>query len=318
MKLNKNVLSDRALKIISVVIAIGLWLYVVQVQSPDIERTVKDVPIVFSQKTSLEEKGLILIDNNEHTIDVRIKGRRQYVFGVNPNNLTVVADVGGIDATGSHTLMTNIVLPYANLEIINKNPSVLSVTVDNLMEKEMPVTVEPTGNPKDNYVCGDATSSVEKVVIKGPQSIISGIEKISAKLDVSGKATDVAAISQLSIYGSNNKEIQSPYITLSESSLEVRCEILKAKTVDIVPVFAGNINNALNYLPDSNNIKTVKIAGAPEVIDSIHEISTKPISESSIDENGTASVKLNLPTGVRSLDGDSFIFRFSSKLQNNE
>lgn len=318
MKLNKNVLSDRTLKIISLVIAIGLWLYVGQVQNPDIERTVKDVPVVFSQKRALEDKGLVLIDDNEHTIDIRIKGRRQYVYGVDSSTITVLADVGSLDSTGSHTLMTNVVLPYANLEIINKTPSVVAVTVDDLMEREFKVSVETEGTPKTDYIVGRMTSSLETITVKGPKSIVNGIEKVSAVVDVSSKTEDVALVSEFTVYGSNNKEIKSPYITLSESSAEVRCEILKTKTVNLIPVFAGDVSQAMKFLPDSNNTKTVKIAGAPEVIDDITEISTKPIEESEINSSGEASVELSLPTGVRSLDGDSFIFRFSPKQKQEE
>lgn len=317
MKLNKNVLSDRTLKIISLVIAIGLWLYVGQVQNPDIERTVKDVPVVFSQKSALEDKGLVLIDDNEHTIDIRIKGRRQYVYGVDSSTITVLADVSSLGSTGSHTLMTNVVLPYANLEIINKNPSVVAVTVDDLMEREFNVSVETEGTPKTDYIVGRTTSSLETITVKGPKSIVNGIEKVSAVVDVSSKTEDVALVSEFTVYGSNNKEIKSPYITLSEVSAEVRCEILKTKTVNLIPVFSGDVSQAMKFLPDSNNTKTVKIAGAPEVIDDITEISTKPIEESEINSNGEASAELSLPTGVRSLDGDSFIFRFSLK-QNQE
>ena len=313
MKLNKNVLSDRALKIISLVIAIGLWLYVGQVQNPDIERTVKGVPVVFSQKSALEEKGLILMDDNEHTVDIRIKGRRQYVYGVDNSMITVLADAGALSSTGSHTLMTNVVLPYANLQIINKNPSVVSVTVDDLMEREFDVTVETVGSPKSDYIVGKTTSSLEKITVKGPKSIVSGIEKVAALVDVASKTEDVALISELAVYGSGDKEMKSPYITLSETEGEVRCEILKTKMVNIVPVFSGDVSQAMRFLPDSNNTKTVKIAGAPEVIDAITEISTKPIAENSISAEGEASVQLSLPTGVRSLDGDKFIFRFSPK-----
>lgn len=315
MKLNKNVLSDRALKIISLIIAIVLWLYVAQVQSPDIERTVKGVPIVFTQKNALEEKNLILLNDNEHTIDVKIKGRRQNAFNVTPENLTVVADVSDISATGEYTVPTSVVLPYANLEVISKNPSAVTVTVDDLLQKELPVSIEPIGVPKAEYITGNMMSSIEKVTIKGPKSIVSGIEKVSAAIDVSGETTDVAAVSPLKIYGSNNKEIQSPYITLSEDSPEIRCEILKTKNAEIVPIFTGDL--AFSYLADSNNTKSVKIAGSAEAIENITEIKTKPISSDDIDENGIASVKLNLPQGVRSVDGDTFMFRFTKRTGNN-
>lgn len=318
MKLNKNVLSDRTLKIISLIIAIGLWLYVIQVQSPDVVRTVKNVPVVFSQKDVLENRGLILIDDNEHTVDVKIKGIRRYAYDVNQTNITVIADVSNLDKTGRHTLQTNVVLPYGSLEILDKNPSILPVTVDELMKREFDVTVMAVGSPKSDYITGNTQTQSKKITVKGPKSIVAGIEKVAAVLDVSGKSSDVAANAPLTLFGSNDKEIQSPYLSLSTDSIDASCEILKTKEVNIVPTFSGNVDNALKYLPDSNNVKTVRIAGAPETIDEITEIQTKPISEYDIGKDGNAMVRLSLPKGVRSLDGESFTFRFSSKIETAE
>ena len=58
--MKKQLKSDSALKVLSLVIAIALWFYVVQVESPDINRTIKDVPVVFTQKSLLEEREVVL------------------------------------------------------------------------------------------------------------------------------------------------------------------------------------------------------------------------------------------------------------------
>ncbi len=312
--MKKQLKSDGALKIFSVVIAICLWFYVVQVQSPEIDRKIKDVPVVFTQKSSLEEKNLILLNDNEHTIDIEIRGTRKYVLDVDAENLTVLADVSNIESTGRHIVFTNIVLPYANLEVINKNPSMLAVDVDNLVTTEKPVEVLTEGTPKSSYIVGNLTAEPEKVTVRGPKTIVDGIKSVAAVVDVNNKMADIAGMEPLRVLGTNNKEIKSQLLTFSTAKIEVHTEILKTKTVEIEPIYAPSFQALVDELVlDENSIKEVKIAGIEALLETLETIPTKPIKASDMNEKGEIVVTLNLPQGVRSLDGDSFTLRFTQK-----
>lgn len=309
MKMNFR--DDLALKIVSVLIAIGLWFYVVQVQSPDIERTIKGVPVVFSQKSVLENRGLILLNDKEHTIDIKIRGKRKYAIGATAENTTVLADVSSIEGTGTHTVYTNIVLPYANLEIINQHPSALTVEVDNLVTTEKEIEVQTQGEPKNGFSAGTVTVAPSTVTLKGPKSILDGVSTVVAEVDIGGKDADVETIVPLKIYGSNEKEIKSAYITSDITEAEVRCEILKTKLVDVKPVLAGSdpdVDNGIRL--DAGSLKQIRVAGPKDLIDSLTSVETQPILIEDINENGEATAELNLPAGVRSLEGNSFTFRF--------
>ncbi len=308
MKLNFR--DDLALKIVSVLIAIGLWFYVVQVQSPDMERTVKGVPVVFTQKDLLETKGLSLLNDKEHTIDIKIRGKRKYVMDASAENITVLADVSSISDIGSHTLYTNIVLPYANLEIINQNPSALSITVDKLASIKKDIEVRTVGTPKDGFAVGTVTATPETVTLKGPKTILDGVSSVVAELDIKEKSSDIETILPIKIYGSNEKEIKTAYISTDITETEVRCEILKTKSVDIQPIIEGaGLLEHSEYRLDAASLKQVKVAGSEEQIDALMQIRTKRISPSSIKENGEVTVELDLPLGIRSLEGDSFTLR---------
>ncbi|MBQ4518335.1 MAG: hypothetical protein II997_07115 [Clostridia bacterium] len=312
--MKKRLNSDSALKIFSVVIAICLWFYVVQVQSPDINRRIKGVPVVFTQKNVLEDRDLILLNDNEYTIDIEIRGSRKYVMDVNHENLTVLADVSNIESTGRHIVFTNIVLPYANLEVINKNPSMLSVDVDHLVTTEKPVKVITEGTPKDSYIVGDVSANPESVTIRGPQTIIAGIDSVAAIIDVDNKSGDTAGVETLRVLGTNNKEIKSQLLSFSTAEIEVRAELLKTKTVKLTPNLAPSFASVMDqYIIDDNSIKEVNVAGVQAMIDSLTEVQTKPISLSDLDKDGAVMVSLDLPQGVRSLDGESFTLRFSKK-----
>lgn len=313
--MKKQLNSDGALKIFSVIIAVCLWFYVVQVQSPDISRKIKGVPVVFTQKNILEERNLILLNDNEHTIDIEIRGSRKYVMDVNSENLTVLADVSNIDSTGRHIVFTNIVLPYANLEVINKNPSMLSVDVDDLVTVEKPVEVLTEGTPKDSYTVGNVTAEPDSIKVRGPKTIVDGIKSVAAVVDVNGKSADIAGVVPLRVLGTNDKEIKSQLLTFSVAEIEVHAELLKTKTVSLEPVFtSASQTTAEDYTLDESSVKEINIAGVQALVEELKTIRTKPISLSNINEKGEVTVTLDLPQGIRSLDGDSFTLRFSRKL----
>lgn len=314
--MKKQIKSDLPLKVFSVVIAICLWLYVVQVQSPDIDRVIKGVPVVFTQKDVLEEKNLIVLNDNEHTIDIKIRGSRKYVMDVGSEDVTVLADVSNIESTGRHIVFTNIVLPYANLEVINKNPSMLSVDVDDLVTVERPVEVVTEGMPKDSYVVGNISANPQSVTIQGPKTIIDGIKSVAAVVEVDGKTADVAGTVPVRVLGTNNKEIKSQMLTFSTAEIEVHAELLKTKSVQLEPVFTDSFHDADTLVLDENSIKEINIAGVQALVDSLTFVKTKPISADDMNENGEVLVQLDLPQGVRSQDGDSFTLRFSRKPPN--
>ncbi len=309
--MKKQIKSDLPLKIFSVIIAICLWLYVVQVQSPDIDRVIKGVPVVFTQKDVLEDKNLIVLNDNEHTIDIKIRGSRKYVMDVSNEDVTVLADVSNIESTGRHVVFTNIVLPYANLEVINKNPSMLSVDVDDLVTVERPVEVVTEGAPKDSYIVGNLSSNPQNVTIQGPKTIIDGIKSVGAVVDIDGKTADTAGTVPVRVLGTNNREIKSQMLTFSTAEIEVHAELLKTKSVQLEPVFSESFHTDNELVLDENSIKEIKIAGVQTLVDSLTFVKTKPISSDDINENGEVTAHLDLPQGVRSQDGDSFTLRFS-------
>ena len=311
----KQIKGDGALKIFSVIIAISLWFYVVQVQNPDVTRTVKDVPVVFTQKGALEEKNLIVLNDNEYTIDVEIRGPRQNVAAVDKKNLTVLADIGGIESTGPHTIITSIVAPYANIDILGKKPSALSVQVDDLVSKEIPIEILTEGTPKESYVVGDLFAKPEEVTVRGPKTIMDGIQSVVATVDVSGKSADTVGVEPFLVLGSNQKEIQSQLLSFSSTEVEVHAQILKSKSVKLELVFDDYVRSMMSdFVLDENNVKSIKIAGVQALVDTMQTVKTETITQRDLGENGDLTIKLNLPQGVRSLDGESFTLRYSRKI----
>ncbi len=296
--------KDLSTKLISLLFAIFMWFYIIQVQSPEIERTIKSVPVQFT-KAQLEGKNLMLINDKEVTINIKVKGQRRYIMGINKSDITVMADVSAIDTTGTHRVFPSVVMPYGNIEIVEQNPSAINVTVDEIVTETKEVRIVTAGNPKNGYVVGDIKATPEKVKIKGAKSIISGIAYVAAKVDVSGKNEDISTVEPLYLVGTSDTEINTPYVTIDKESADVHCAILKTKTFEIDVKFADGINSAEEwYTLDANSVKSVELAGATAAIDALEKIETKTVYKYMIKESGEVEVELMLPEGVKSLDGN--------------
>jgi len=307
--------TDGFLKILSVIIAIALWFYVVQVHNPDMEKTFRNIPVVFSQKADLESNALTLLNDKDITIDVQIKGNRKNIMRLAPTDITVVADLSAIEEKGTHTVVTTVMLPYGNLEVVNKKPSTLKVEVDDLETAIFPITVTPIGTTREGFIFNKAEIMPEEITVKGAKTILGGIHSVVAEVDVTGASTDFTSAVSPKIFDSNGKEINLSYVKFGTDSINVRCEILKTKAVKIKPsVIEEIITDEFTYQLDKNSLPTINVKGSADLLEKLTFVDVVFIT--AINESGEAKVKLILPEGVSSVDGDTFTIRYTKQTMN--
>ena len=303
----KNNLSA---KIISLLFAIGMWFYIIQVQSPEVEKTVKNVPVFFSQRAELENRGFVLMNDKEYTVDLKIRGQRKFLTDIEAGDINVSVDVSKIDKTGTHSINTTVAIPYGNVQVLKQTPSSITITVDELIEVEKEIRVLAEGTPKDGYVVGETKTTPETVKIRGAKSIVGGIDHVAAVVDVSNRKEDVSSVVPLKMISTSDTEIETPYVTCSAETVDVHCEILKKKTITLEPVFAPNVNTKEEwYVLDDSALKSVEVAGTLSSLEGLTKVKTEEITREMIGKDEKVEVALKLPAGVSCLDGDKLTLK---------
>lgn len=296
--------KDLSIKIISLLFAIGLWFYIIQVQSPDIERTVKNVPVLFAGQAELEERNLMLVNDKEYTVNLKLRGQRKVLQDLDSTQVSVSADVGSLTTTGDHKIHTSVAVPYGSVEIVNQSPSVVSVSVDEIVEVKKEIKAKTIGDPARGYAVGQVKIEPSTMKVRGAKSIVGAVDYLFVSIDVSDKNEDISSVESIEMASSSDAVIVSPYVTTEGQEVDVHCEILKKKTVPIWPVFATGINNVEQwYELDDISVKSVEIAGAAATIDGLTKIQTEEITLEMLGDDGEVQVNLLLPAGVESLDG---------------
>lgn len=90
-KWGTNMLTkDFTIKLLSLVLAFLLWLYVMGEENPEIPYEINDVPVKLINSDTLEKKGLIVLDEKNYTVNVKVRGRRSDVLNIAAQNISVL------------------------------------------------------------------------------------------------------------------------------------------------------------------------------------------------------------------------------------
>jgi len=117
--------NNRALHIISVVIGILLWCYVVTFIYPDTEAEFKVTVDLSGQQEQIDELGLNIIGESSQEVTVKVRGQRYLIATIDPeDDLHVTASLDKVDGPGSYAL--GISGETEGLEYLSISPSTLN------------------------------------------------------------------------------------------------------------------------------------------------------------------------------------------------
>jgi len=170
---NKEETSRTGLKVISLVLAFGLWFAINLVQPGPKSQRVVEAPVTYNPP-----ENLIVIDPQQ-TVDVRLQGREASVKTLNPSMVGVVLDLSNI-ATGSQDIRLgpeNVFVPEG-LEVVSVSPSVLQLEIDNMETRLLPVEAVLEGEPAAGAKPVSWSTRPETVTASGPRSVLQRTAKL--------------------------------------------------------------------------------------------------------------------------------------------
>ena len=119
--------------LLSLLIAFGIWLYVVTVVSPESEVVIHNIPVQFDGDIVLAERDLIVVSDKNCTVNLKLFGNRVDLNKLSASNVTVVEDLSQITEPGEHHVRFDVTYPAAvqqgKIEVMERDPQYITVTV---------------------------------------------------------------------------------------------------------------------------------------------------------------------------------------------
>lgn len=282
--------NNTKLKLISLLSAIVLWMYVMAVVDPEETKLFEDIPVSITNLNDLSDKDLVIYPDTEVTTSVYVTGKLSTIQKMSKEDISVYGQINN-PIEGKNEIYLKVT-PAQRVTYEFKN-SIAIVNLEKIITENKKIEVEVTGNIKQDIDTINLENNNDEVEVSGPRSLVEKVEKIEAILN-SNKQTDDFDIS-LDLKPVDKKGNIVSGVELKTSSLNAKVTLLKEKTVPIKVNIEGE--NTENYKLSQD---TVYIKGKRELVDKIEYISTQPINLSSIPKNTTMDISLIIPNGITS------------------
>jgi YbbR domain-containing protein len=210
-----NPLRNLWLKVLAVTLAALLWLTVAGEHI--VERSLR-VPLEFRNIPT----GLEIVGDPPATVDVRVRGPSGVLSRLDPGEVVVILDLQSA-RTGSrlfHLRTDEVQTPYG-IEVAQVVPATLSLELEKMNRRTVPVVPAVEGDPAPGFVVGRITAEPSTVQIEGPES----------RLNELGEATT----EPVSVTGATKPVIDTVTVGVTDSAVRLRTPQNATVTIDIVP-----------------------------------------------------------------------------------
>ena len=156
--MKKRMESDLLLKIISVVFAFLLWMFVINTDNPVIKKTFSDVPVDMLNEQVLDDLNQTYKIESGDTVSFTVKGKKDVVDRLTKSDFRATADVSSMSDV--HAIQIEVeALRYKSQLDIDTGGATVKVVLEDVKSDQIPVNVVVKGTPASGYTVSMQTAA---------------------------------------------------------------------------------------------------------------------------------------------------------------
>lgn len=302
------------LKILSVLVAIILWLLVINISDAEITETYNNVEVSLLNTDVITDNGKVFwVEDGTNYVRVKVRARKSVIDELSASDFVLTADM---EKDLKYDSLVGITVECKNRNVVVDEDVTLSrnnvsVSIEDAATEQFPIRVTATGTPNSGLVVGSLTPEQTVIKVTGPASIVEKIKKVEAVVDVTGIPGTAVRNCALKFYDAADNEIDTTYLNYTGKSdgIDVTVAMLNTKSIPLLISYTGT--PAENYEVVSVEWKPeyIEIAGNSGVLSEITslQIPAEAVNVDGISEEQQLVVDITpyLPSGIILEDTDS-------------
>ena len=278
------------IKIISLLSAMVLWMYVMAIVDPEETKLFENIPVTITNKNELNERDLVIYPEQDLTTNIYVTGKLSNLKKVTKDDINVYGQINNPLEVNNEIYLKVSTSQRVNYDF--KNP-VMIVTLEKIISEDKSIKVDITGSGKNNVDNIMLQDNIDKVSISGPRSLVNKVKRVVGTVKVNGESNNFSQSIKLEPVDANGKVVEG--VELEKDSVNVNIILLAQKTVPIILKLSDNSESGVNYTMSQN---TVTIKGKKDIVDSINNIETQPVKLSEILPGTSKDIYLQVPSGI--------------------
>ena len=296
--------------LLSLLVALGMWLYVVNYISPESEAMFYNIPVVFEGETVLTtERNLIITDISTTTVNMKISGNRSDLNKVNSSNIVVKVDLskiydpGETNLTYSHSFPGDV--PQGALTVENKFPSTITVTTDTKQTKPVPVKVVYSGSAPEGFISDTENAVLDyyNVNVTGPSAVVELIDHARIDVDLTNQSETISDHFVYTLCDKDGQPVDAEQVVTDVGAIYLNLSIRRFQEAQLLVnvTYGGGANESNTTIRLST--ETIRVSGSEKVLEGLKELVIGSVDLSVIETDTVLTFPVVLPDGVTNLSG---------------
>lgn len=286
--------------VLSILIAVLLWFYVVNVENPIGQTTISAVPVEISGASELSEKGLMVTDLNRDTVNIKAVGKRKTFLKLYNMDMTLFVDVSAIDAPGEYRLLGRVSPESSRAEVTlsERDSFAITVTVKKKVSREIPVIGEFHGTLASGFDVQPMQLNPGTMEVSGPEELMERVSHVVVVLSGEGVKETMWEDASFVVLDKSGTVIQDPNLICSAQTVQVTMPVVRLYEIPLTVSLkdgggASGADAVVTITP-----ATVKLTGSDEQLSQLKEINLGEVDLAEVFTNKSKAFVIPIPEGA--------------------
>lgn len=301
VNMKKRILNHFGLKVLSLVIAIVVWVIVANVDDYKTTKQISGIVIEFINGNAITERNKVYEVPDGTTIDIIVKGRRSVVEKLTNEDFKAVADLSKMSVTNAVAVEVTAISSYIAKDLtISYTNNAVNVAVENKIEKQLPITVRTGSNVAEGYAIRGKSATPNLITVRGAESVVNNIAEVVVDVETAGANHNLTAnVKPVFLDGSGNV-IDSTKFEYDVVDVVATVEIMQTKQLSVKVKTTGAPRDGYTIASIDYQPTTILVVGEAADLAKVDEIviDDVDVTECYADLETAVIISDYLPSGI--------------------
>ncbi len=271
--------------ILSVLVAIIMWMYVGS--DLNVETTVElyNIPVVFEGKDDLADRMLMITEGVDQTVNLKLRVNRSSLFKFNSDTVSVVVDVSKIEDpkeyTSTYRLVTPNTVSSSSVTDLTENKEI-TFTVARLVERNVEVQgrLDSDVVVADGYQIGEFSIVPGTVSVSGESSAVNQVDHavvvVSSEAPLSETYTGELPVQLVGTDGQMLDQ-EALHLAVDMDTVQVTLPVVQTKEVKLTVDLKAGGGATADHAEVDIEPKSITVAGSASALEGLTEITLPKI-----------------------------------------
>lgn len=296
----RRLAEDLPLKAVALGVAAILWVTVAQAAA---------------RETTIEFDGRIPVERPEvpqgHVlrgqlgeVAVKLRGTPAALEAISRESLRATIDISVLAATRGEPQEAPVRVTVASetVKVVDVTPASVSVRVEKLTTRTLPVQVRYANEVPRGFVPGEAKVAPAEVAVTGPESVVAAVAAVYATVRFGDVALDLVQAAQAQAVDQSGAQVEG--VTAEPAAVQVSVALLPTSTTRTLPVIwdlRGAVAAGYWISRVTTEPAAITVRGEPGTLSALERISTAAVDVGGLTASRTVRVPLLMPDSVAML-----------------